>query len=254
MVRVAYLDTIGGAAGDMILGAFLAAGLPLDQLRDALALLGLEGCEISTRRVERAGISATKLAFGLPGPLRRQHSHVGSDTGPTLAEVDARLSVSRLPGPVVSAAARIFRCLAVATSAVLSSPPDLVRFDEREVLDTYVDVVGVAFALHYLQIERLYCSPLPLWVGELMTPHGPISLPHPITSEIVRMAAVPARGDAESGEQVTPTGAAILATLADFERPDISVILRGYGAGDAELVVPNVVKVEIGMLSEDELQ
>jgi uncharacterized protein (DUF111 family) len=136
----------------------------------------------------------------------------------------------------------------------LSRPIELVRFDEREVLDTYVDVVGVAFALHYFEIERLYSPPLPLWVGELATPRGTISLPHPVTSEIVRLAAIPARGDAEAGEQVTPTGAAILATLADFERPDISVSLRGYGAGDAELMVPNVVKVEIGTLSGDELE
>src|SRR5947209_20110651 len=118
MVRVAYLDLIGGAAGDMILGAFLAAGLPLDDLHDAIRMLGLEGTEISTRRVERADIPATKLAVGLPGPLGRKHSHFDSPAGPTLSEVDARLAGSRLPNPVVLAASRTFHCLAVATSGL----------------------------------------------------------------------------------------------------------------------------------------
>jgi uncharacterized protein (DUF111 family) len=248
VVRVAYLDLIGGAAGDMILGAFLAAGLPLDELRHTLDLLGLEGTEVSTRRVQRADVPATKLSVGLPGPLGRKHTHSGSPAGPTLSEVDARLAGSRLPEPVAVAASRIFRCLALATSTVSGVPVDRVHFDQQEVVDTYVDVVGAAFALHYFQIARLYSSPLPLWTGELATPRGAISLPHPLTSEIVRMAAVPARGDAEEGTQVTPTGAAILATLADFERPDIAISRRGCGAGDAELAVPNVVKVEIGDL------
>jgi uncharacterized protein (DUF111 family) len=167
-----------------------------------------------------------------------------------MAEIDTRLAGSRLPDAVVLAASSIFRCLAVAMSGLSGLPLDRVHFDQHDVVDTYVDVVGAAYALHYFNIARLYSSPLPLWVGELATPLGTISLPHPLTSEIVRMAAVPARGDTEEGQQVTPTGAAILATLADFERPDMKVSCRGSGAGDADLAVPNVVRVEIGDLRE----
>jgi uncharacterized protein (DUF111 family) len=136
----------------------------------------------------------------------------------------------------------------MATAAVESVAVDELRFDSSDLIDTYVDVVGTAHALHSLDISRLYSSPLPVGPGWVQTSRGVMALPHPVTMEILRMTAAAGRADNENGEQVTPTGAAILSTLADFERPNMRVTARGAGAGTAELDVPNIVRLEIGEL------
>jgi uncharacterized protein (DUF111 family) len=233
----------------MLLGALLGAGLDLADLERALARLGLDGYDLAVNRVVKAGLPARKFEVRLLHPSGRHHSHASVGDGPSLTEIDARLAAARLPEDVTESASRVFHCLAHATARIEGLSLDALRFDEREILDTYIDVVGVAYALHALAIERLYCGALPLVDGVVETRHGPLTLPHPVTREIVSMAAVPSRSEGEGGEQVTPTAAAILATLADFDAPSMHVRARGTGAGDADLTVPNVVRVLIGDLA-----
>jgi pyridinium-3,5-bisthiocarboxylic acid mononucleotide nickel chelatase len=249
-VRIAYVEPVGGVAGDMLLGALIGAGLELSDLVETLARLGLDGYRLSVARVEKLGIPAHKITVELERHADHATSHRGAADGPTLMEVDVRLATALLPAGVSESASRVFRCLALATARVEGVAVDALRFDARDVIDTFVDVVGVSYALHALGIERLYAAPLPLVESSIETRHGTLRLPHPVTREIVSMAAVPSRSQGEGGEQVTPTGAAILATLADFDLPDMRVQRRGVGAGDADLAVPNVVRVQVGELVE----
>jgi uncharacterized protein (TIGR00299 family) protein len=236
MTRTAYLDCVGGLAGDMLLGALLDAGGDLDRLRAVPAKLGLDGVAVVVGRVERQGIGALHVEVA------------GGDDGErswrTIREL---LERSSLEDSVRERSLAVFARLAEAEGKVHGVPADEVHFHELGAADTLVDVCGVITLLAGLGVERVVCSPLPVARGLVRAAHGILPLPSPATLELLRGA--PLEGVDTPGELVTPTGAALASTLAeDWGRlPSLVLEQVGYGAGTRDTPDrPNVVRVLLG--------
>jgi len=237
-MRVAYLDCFSGISGDMLLGAMLDAGLPLDDLRRELRKLPLEGYSITASRVQRGRMAATKADVQVQGdqaPRTRDH-------------VLRIIESSSLPPADRKRAAAVFGRLAEAEAAVHGEAPEAVHLHDVGAVDAIIDVTGAVAGLRMLGVEAIYCSALPLGEGEVQGPHGALPVPAPATLELVTRAGAPLRrGYGVTGELVTPTGAAIATTLARFERPEMTLDRIGYGAGAADPADrPNVLRLWLG--------
>jgi len=234
-MRIAYFDCGAGASGDMILGALVDAGYPVEALRAALDTLGIEGWRVEARPVERGGLRGTQLVVDA-----ERGRHFG-----TLGDMVAPIEKSGLPARVRERATAILGRLAEAEARVHRVPVAAVHFHEVGALDTLVDVVGAAAGLDGLGIERVYVSPLPLGGGTVETRHGRLPVPAPATVELLRGFTLCDNGI--RAELVTPTGAAILAGVATAAAlPPITLERVGWGAGTRELPVPNLLRVLIG--------
>jgi hypothetical protein len=240
-VKVAYFDCPSGAAGDMIVAALVDAGVPLARLRDELRNLPLEGWDITAREVRRGAFRATKVEVEIDA---RDHPHHC-----TLADILAILDRSRLARPLAERAARIFTRLADAEARAHGTARDEVRFHDVGAVDAIVDVTGAVIALDLIGAEQVHVSALPIGGGFVEGPHGRIPVPAPGTAELLRGFPVVDTGVA--AELVTPTGAAILTTLAAGagRMPALTVEAIGYGAGTRDLPgTPNVVRCFVGRL------
>jgi uncharacterized protein (TIGR00299 family) protein len=240
VTRAAYLDCFSGISGDMLLGALLDAGVPLDELRAELAKLGVSGWELRSERVMRAGIAATRAHVDLaetPQPHRK------------LPDITALLDASSLDARDRARAAAVFGRLAAAEARVHGIAEDEVDFHEVGALDSIVDIVGGVIGLRLLGIDALYCSPLPAGSGEVRAAHGVLPVPAPATLELIAMARAPlasSKGDRPM-ELVTPTGAALVTELATFERPAMRVERVAHGAGGRDPEGwPNVLRMWVG--------
>ncbi|MGD0247446.1 MAG: nickel pincer cofactor biosynthesis protein LarC [Candidatus Limnocylindrales bacterium] len=241
-MKVAFADCFSGISGDMFLAALLDAGLPLDTLREGIEGLGLpEKVELRLTETHKGALRAADLEVVVPDS--RQHRG--------LSDVLGIVSGSRLSDGVKGTAARIFTLLAEAEARVHGESVDQVHFHEVGALDSVVDVVGAAIGLDALGIERLYASPLPYGSGTVESQHGPLPLPAPATLELLRLAHAPLTPSSAQVELVTPTGAAILAALAVFERPDLTIASVGVGAGKRDLPWPNVMRLMVGEVPAD---
>ncbi|MBI2206290.1 MAG: nickel pincer cofactor biosynthesis protein LarC [Candidatus Rokubacteria bacterium] len=241
-MRIAYFDCPSGAAGDMIMGALVDAGAPFDALRAALHTLPLGGWELTRREVTKGAFRATKVDVEIAGT---DHPHR------TLADVLAIIQGSGLPEPVKERAARIFRRLAEAEARVHGTTPDRVHFHDVGAVDAIVDVTGAAMALALLQIDAVHVSALPLGGGFVTSTHGRIPIPGPGTAELLR--GFPVVDTGVRAELVTPTGAAILTTVAAAagRMPPMVVESVGYGAGAMDLPdTPNVLRCFVGTASD----
>jgi pyridinium-3,5-bisthiocarboxylic acid mononucleotide nickel chelatase len=224
----------------MILGALVDAGLPLDELRAALASLPFEGYALEAERVTRAGMAATKV-------------HVRQDDAPRphrrLADILDILARSGLPERDKERVGRIFRTLAEAEGIIHGTGPDEVHFHEVGAVDAIVDVTGAVVGLRLLGIEDVYVSAMPLGGGTVRAAHGVLPAPAPATLQLLAAAGAqlrPGAGEPQM-ELVTPTGAAILTTLGRFERPAMRLLRVGSGAGGRDLPDrPNVLRVWLG--------
>jgi uncharacterized protein (TIGR00299 family) protein len=240
MARIAYLDCFSGISGDMLLGALIDAGVDARALERELRLLGVEGWSLPAERVRRAGIAATFARVELaeaPQPHRR------------LPDVLAIIEASSLPAGDRDRAANVFRRLAEAEARVHGVPPDEIDFHEVGALDAIIDVCGAVVGLRLLGVEQLYCSPLPAGGGPARSQHGEIPVPAPATLELMALANAPMFPSSADRpmEMVTPTGAAIVTTLASFERPAMSVVRVGYGAGGRDPEGwPNALRLWVG--------
>ncbi|MGH7893063.1 MAG: nickel pincer cofactor biosynthesis protein LarC [Candidatus Binatia bacterium] len=248
-MRIAFLDTFSGISGDMTVGALLDLGLPLEAVRDAVATLKLSGVEVSTERVQRSGISATKFHVRVDGehpddPEAQHHQHHHRHR--PYRAVRELLATSALDAPVRERALAIFARLAEAEGRVHGVAVDDVTFHEVGALDAIVDVVGAALGFTRLGVEAIHHAPLPLGSGFVQTAHGRLPVPGPAVAELVRGRRV-RPGDGAS-ELVTPTGAAIVAALARTEdAPELRVEAVGYGAGDRVLPDrPNLLRIVLG--------
>ena len=256
VTRVAYFDCPSGASGDMILGALVDAGLPFEALRDGLAGLDLGGYSIERREVMKGAFRATKVDVHVhdhghdagEGPGHAHARPHGKHAHPrrTLPDILGILGRSGLPGPVRDNAARVFRRLAEAEARVHGVSVDEVHFHDVGAVDAIVDVTGACLGLHLLGIEALHCSALPLGGGSVTGPHGRIPVPAPGTAELLR--GFPVVDTGVKRELVTPTGAAILTTLASGAgaMPAMTVSAVGYGAGSMELEMPNLIRLFVG--------
>jgi len=235
-VKLAYFDCIAGASGDMILAALLDVGLPEATLRDRLAALKLDGFYLDIRRVVKNGLAATKVDVIIAEDKPERY----------LAEIEALVEKSDLPQGIIAQAKAIFRRLAEVEAAIHGTPVEQVHLHELGGIDTIVDVVGVLSALDALGITEIYSSPLPLGRGFVRSAHGQLPLPAPATVALLK--GIPVVGSEIDRELVTPTGAALLSSLAKGfgPLPAMTLLGAGYGAGSHDLPIPNVVRVMIG--------
>jgi hypothetical protein len=231
----------------MMLGALLDAGLSLDSLTAELAKLPLAGYHISAERASRGIITGTqvKVAIDKSNEERR------------LEDILSLIEKSTLSEEVRKRSALIFRRLAEAEAKVHCRPVEEVHFHEVGAVDAIVDVVGAVIGLEILGIQTLFSSPLPSGCGTAETEHSVIPVPAPATLELIAASGSPIRPtpSPELGELVTPTGAAIVTTLASFENPTFSLERIGYGVGSRELAtMPNVLPLWIGESAAEEQQ
>ncbi len=239
-MRVAYVQSIGGASGDMLLGALLDLGVPLDLLERELARLGISGYGLTVGPDVRREVRGSKVDVSVSDPVRYSPSSLRD----AVAE-------SGLPGGVKAASLRVLEALWRAESRVHGEPEDVVELEELGSVDTLVDVVGVAVALDYLGVEQVYSAPLVLGAADPPRWAGGYSNPAPAVLELAAAAGAPVLSDRPiyrgAGELTTPTGAAIITALARFERPDMSITGVGVGLGSKDPeAFPNVVRVWLG--------
>lgn len=236
-MRIAYFDCFSGISGDMILGALVDAGLDVGALRRELDKLGVPGFELEATRVERHGISGTQVRV-LAAP---DHEHRG------LRQIRALLDDSGISESSKVKAKKVFERLADAEAKVHGTVPDQVRFHEVGAVDAIVDIVGAVMGLELLGVERVFASPLRLGTGLAQGAHGTIPIPSPATLELTR--GVPIERTGIAAELVTPTGAALITTLAGGygAAPQFVTQAIGYGAGSRTLKeIPNLLRVQIG--------
>ncbi len=234
-MRAAYFDCAAGASGDMIRGALVDAGYPVSALEQALGCLNLPGWRVEARAVTRGGLRATHLAVETD---RRWHFH-------GLGEMLDPIKRSGLAPWVKGRATAVLGRLAEAEARVHRVPVEAVHFHEVGALDTLVDVVGAVAGLATLGIQSVHVSPLPLGGGSVDTAHGRLPVPAPATAELLR--GFPVYDNGVQAELVTPTGAAVLTTLAAPGRlPPLTIEAVGWGAGARELAIPNLLRVFIG--------
>lgn len=241
MSRVGYLDCIGGLAGDMLLAALLDAGAELGTLQAVPAALGIDGVEIGVERVERQGIGALHLV--IDAPHDHDHRHY--------AEIRDLVARADLADRARARSLEAFGRLAEIEGGIHGVPPDDVHFHELGSLDTLIDVCGAFVLLDELRVERVVSSPLPFARGFVRAAHGVLPLPAPATLGLLRGASLV--GVDTEAELVTPTGAAIVATVADEwgALPPLTLEAVGYGAGTKDLEDrPNVVRVVLGAEAE----
>ena len=242
-MRTLYFDCFAGISGDMTLGALVGAGADERALTERLALLDVQGYEISFEEVERSGISATRANVRL---TKDEHHHRH------LADIRGIILRSRLGDLVKERAARIFTRLAEAEARVHNVAVESIHFHEVGAVDAIVDVVGACIGFELLGVERFEASALHVGSGTVEMAHGRFPVPPPAVAELLRGA--PLYSTDIRGELVTPTGAAIVATLCESfgPMPTMRLLSTGYGAGAREYKnFPNVLRVLVGESESD---
>ncbi|MBK9316227.1 MAG: nickel pincer cofactor biosynthesis protein LarC [Acidobacteria bacterium] len=255
MKKTLYLDCFSGASGDMLVGAMLDCGLEFDFLKDELAKLGVSGYDLSLTRVDRSGISSSKFDVHLHhdhshdhhhGHHHHHHEHRG------LTEIKRIIGESHLSDAVKERSLTIFQRIGEAESKIHNVPIETVHFHEVGAIDSIVDIIGASIGIEALGIEQIFSSPLHVGAGTFTCAHGTYPVPGPATAEILR--DVPIYSGEIQGELVTPTGAAIIATMAAGygPMPMMRVDRVGYGAGTREYPkFPNVLRVILGRMVGD---
>jgi uncharacterized protein (TIGR00299 family) protein len=241
-MTIAYFDCFSGISGDMTLGALLHLGVPLAWLREQLHLLPLSGFDIEAHSVMINGIQAQRVQVS--AAPQQPHRH--------LAHIVETIRQSPLSAKVQSAALEVFDRIAAAEADIHGCEKDAVHFHEVGAVDAIVDIVGTCLALEYLGIDRIWVSPLPLGSGLVTCQHGVLPVPAPATLAILK--DIPVYGGNQSFELVTPTGAALVAVLAENfgALPCMQVQKVGYGAGSHTLKgQPNLLRVVVGQPAED---
>ena len=234
---IAYLDCQSGISGNIFLGAMLDAGLALDTLKQALSGLPLTGYELVLEPFRDKGIQGSYFEVAL-SEQQQQTRH--------LSDIVTLIESSTLSPRVREMAIAIFQRLAEAEATVHGTSIEEVHFHEVGAVDAIVDITGAAIAIEALGITQLYASALPMSSGHVQTSHGLLPIPAPATLEILRRVQAPWRPCLVEGELVTPTGAAILATLARFQMPAIAIERVGHGFGEKQFPWPNCLRVCLG--------
>ena len=283
--RVLYIDAFAGIAGDMLTAALIDLGAPLDQIRDGLLALPLRGYALEAVATTRGPFAATRFIVSpveAPASALRPaapalpeqddghshshghghshshahrhdhgHAHIQLDPWPDQPHRDWReiremIAQSALPGRVRQRALATFSRLAAAEARVHGVPVEEVAFHEVGAVDSIVDIVGACLAMELLQIDRLVSGPLPMGSGMIHTAHGATPLPAPATLQV--LVGFPVVPGPPGREHVTPTGAALVAALAEpGPMPAMTVLGVGHGAGTRDPAdLPNVVRVVLG--------
>jgi len=241
-MKTLYLDCFAGISGDMAIGALLDLGLKLEDLTEALAKLDVEGYEVSFDRVERSGINAVKFKIAVTTSQKSLRS---------LSSIQQLIETSSLSHPVKQNATAIFQRLGEAQAKIHGLERQSVQLQEVGAIDAIVGIVGTCVGLEAIGIEQIVASPLHVGSGMAVGEDGAYPIPGPVTTEILR--GIPIYAKDIEGEFVTPTGAAVIATLAkDFVKlPLMRVEKVGYGAGARGYEkFPNVLRAVLGEVEE----
>jgi len=254
LTKVLYLDCFSGVAGDMVLGACLDAGVPLDALRAALGSLGLEDYTVTSERVLRSGIAATRwrLDERVPPdavPPQEGGLHSGRQGHPHrhVAQIERLIARSALAPASRDRAIGLVRRLATIEADIHQMPLEDVHLHEVGALDSIVDIVGGVFALEWFGADRIVASPLNLGSGMVRCAHGTLPVPAPATARLTQ--GVPVYQDGPAVELTTPTGALLVTGFADAfgPLPPMRVDTIGYGAGSRDFADrPNVLRILVG--------
>ena len=245
-MRTAYFHGSSGASGDMVLGALVDAGVPLDRLQDALQCLGDGAPTLEAREVDRGGLRATKVDVHLV-ESGEAHDHPARPFRDLLRRVDA----STLPDRIKADSLRVLERIGEAEARVHGVPMSELALHELGSDDTLADIVGTVAGLVELGVEEVCSAPLHVGSGTVRSQHGTLPVPAPGVAELVRGSGAPIVTPPASagavGELLTPTGAALLTTLAVFRSPTIRLDTIGYGAGGRDpRDRPNVLALWVG--------
>jgi len=239
-MTIAYFDCFSGIAGDMILGALVDLGLDVKFLKNELKELPLRGYDIEVKQVECNQIAATDITVTIN---EEQHHR-------SLSDIINILKRSTLDNRVKTLSQSIFSSLGNAEATIHQVDIEDVHFHEVGAVDSIVDIVGSVIGITILNIDKIYCSALPLGHGFVSCDHGILPLPAPATVELLR--GIPVYTVDRRQETVTPTGAAIIKTLANQfgEMPLMKIRKIGYGSGKIKSDYPNVLRVFLGEVED----
>ncbi len=236
-MKIGYLDCFSGAAGDMLVGAIIDAGCEVEFLQSQIELLGISGLKLDASAVKKQGIRGIAVKF-VSEEVNPPHRH--------LSAIEKILHDSRLDRVVVDKTIAVFRRIGEAEARMHDLPIEKVHFHEVGAVDAICDIVCTVAGLRELGIEKLYASAILLGSGMTKSAHGMIPLPAPATVEIAR--GFPVKRIDNGREMTTPTGAALIAELAEFA-PGYEMVVEkcGYGAGTIDLDDrPNLLRLVIG--------
>lgn len=247
--RIAYFDCYSGISGDMILGALVDLGVDIAAIRKGLKSLDLKGYQIKSRTLKRGQVTGTKVDVAIEKTKGHLHPH-----SRYFPEIKDLIQQSKIPRQVKSSATEIFHRIAKAEAKIHQTEINKVHFHEVGAVDSIVDIVGGALAMHELNVQRVFSSPLNVGEGFVDCEHGTLPVPAPATLELLK--GIPCFSSGVQKELTTPTGAAMIGFLAEkFQSlPRMKVLKVGYGAGDHVIKkTPNLLRVILGeMESEDE--
>jgi len=249
-MKLLYLDCFAGISGDMFLGALLDLGVSEEVLRTELAKLKLPGYTISTRRVVKQNIEATK--FDVIEFQRAPHRGAATPNR-RYSEIAAMITGSGLSATVKQRALNVFKRIGEAEAKIHGVPLETIHFHEVGAVDSIVDIVGVCIAVEALGVDEIQASPVPLGSGFVETAHGRFPVPAPATLDLLK--GIPTQSSNIAMELVTPTGAALLAEFCTRfgPMPALAVEKIGYGAGSRDLEkTPNVLRAIVGRVDAAE--
>jgi len=249
-MKIAYFDCFSGASGDMILGALLDVGLSVEFLQAELGRLQLPPFHLEARKVKKRGLGGTQIIITLederhPHHHHHQHHHHHHEHR-HLGDITRIIRASTLAPEIQQTSIAIFTRLAQAEAKIHRTSIEKIHFHEVGAMDAIIDVVGAAIGFHALGLEKIYCSPLHVGTGTVECAHGILPVPAPATLELVQGKPIYSTG--VQGELLTPTGAAILTTVAAGFGPMPACLVEatGYGAGTLDPPLPNLLRVTIG--------
>ena len=236
-MKLAYLDCSSGISGDMFLAALLDAGVELDRLRGELAKIDLGPYEFTQSRMMRKGLAGNHVEIVVPG--KQPHRH--------LSHIERLIGEAAFDVAVKQRAMQAFRRLGAAEAKLHNQPIEKVHFHEVGAVDAILDIVGVCLGLEMLGKPELICSPLNVGGGSVEAAHGSLPVPAPATAELLK--GIPVYSSGVESELVTPTGAALVSTLASSFGPVPPMIIEriGYGAGAKDFPThPNIARLMLG--------
>ena len=235
---IAYFECFSGASGDMILGALVDAGWPIHALRDALEAMPLDGWELDVSATKKGALRATKVTIRVTAPQPER----------SVLEIVPMIKASRLSDTVKARAIALFRELADVEALQHADEPDNVHFHEVGAVDSILDIVGSVAGLEALGVTTVRVSPVNVGGGLVNSRDGILPVPGPATLELLRRRGIPMYSSEYGPEFLTPTGALVLGCLADSAGPfpPMTVERIGYGAGQKDFRIPNVLRVSIG--------
>ncbi|MDI6809205.1 MAG: nickel pincer cofactor biosynthesis protein LarC [Candidatus Eisenbacteria bacterium] len=240
-MRALYFDCFSGVSGDMILGALVELGAPVEILIDGLKMMGVEGVGIEKEKIVRGGLPGTKIRIDAPE----------TGEGRDLKEILSIIERSGLPSGVKQDSREVFNLLGEVEGRIHGIEPSRVHFHELGGLDSIIDVVGAMLFVRSLAVETVFSSALPLGSGFVSTAHGRLPVPAPATAALLE--GIPVAFCESECELVTPTGISILRKLVKRwgDSPTIRIEKVGYGAGESERkTAPNLLRVFLGELED----